>query len=98
VDATLNAARIVLPGAAAQIDAAPNVQDELLARRVRATVEGAATIVLDRMVRALGAGPLCLDARHAHRVADLAVYIRQSYAEADLAELGEKVTRTDPGW
>ncbi len=33
-------------------------------------------------------GPLCQDGRHAQRVADLTIYIRQSLAERDLAEFG----------
>ena len=37
---------------------------------------------------ALGAGPLCRDAAHAQRAADLPVYVRQSHAERDLAGLG----------
>ena len=44
--------------------------------------------MLDRVGRALGAGPLCLDPVHAQRVADLPVYLRQSHAERDLAGLG----------
>jgi alkylation response protein AidB-like acyl-CoA dehydrogenase len=99
VDAALNAARTVLLDAAARIDAAPTVLDEILARRVRAIVEASATTVLDHVGRALGAGPLCQDAAHAHRVADLTVYLRQSHAEADLAGLGAAVAHgKDPGW
>ena len=61
---------------------------ELLARRVRAVVEHAVDEAITRTGRALGAGPLCQDGRHAQRVADLTVYVRQSHAERDLAELG----------
>ena len=43
---------------------------------------------ITRTGRALGPGPLCQDGRHAQRVADLSIYIRQSHAERDLAELG----------
>ncbi|MBZ4576138.1 acyl-CoA dehydrogenase, partial [Mycobacterium avium subsp. hominissuis] len=36
---------------------------------------------------------LCQDGRHAQRVADLSIYIRQSHAERDLAELGRLAGR-----
>jgi len=39
--------------------------------------------------RALGAAPLCRDARFARAMADLPVYLRQSHAERDLAALGQ---------
>jgi len=39
---------------------------------------------LSRTARALGPGPLCQDAGHAQRVAELAIYVRQSHAERDL--------------
>ncbi len=91
VDAALAAAESVMAVAAAQIDRDPfdragNAQ--LLARRVRAAVEHAADEAIARTGRALGPGPLCQDRDHAQRVADLTVYLRQSHAEKDLAELG----------
>jgi hypothetical protein len=43
---------------------------------------------LARTARALGPAPLCADATHAKRVADLAVYVQQSHAERDLERLG----------
>ncbi|MEV0005153.1 acyl-CoA dehydrogenase family protein [Micromonospora sp. NPDC050980] len=99
VDAALAAARAVLFAAADEIDAHPTRDADRLAHQVRATVEATATTVVDRVGRALGAGPLCQDADHARRVADLTVYLRQSHAEADLAHLGELVTTDgDPGW
>ncbi|MDG4801980.1 acyl-CoA dehydrogenase family protein [Micromonospora sp. WMMD980] len=99
VDAALVAARAVLSAAAAEIDAHPTRDADRLAHQVRATVEATASTVVDRVGRALGAGPLCQDADHARRVADLTVYLRQSHAEADLAHLGELVTAAgDPGW
>ncbi|QLQ40373.2 acyl-CoA dehydrogenase family protein [Micromonospora robiginosa] len=99
VDAALAAARAVLFAAADEIDADPTGDADRLAHQVRAAVEATATTVADRVGRALGAGPLCQDADHARRVADLTVYLRQSHAEADLAHLGELVTASgDPGW
>ena len=91
VDVALGSARAVLAEAAAAIDADPARDAHRLAVRVRMTVETAATEVLDRVGRALGAGPHCRDAAHAQRVADLTVYLRQSHAEADLEQLGRLV-------
>ena len=61
---------------------------ELIARRTRAVVETAVDETLNRTSRALGPAPLCEDAEHAGRVADLTVYVRQSHAERDLEQLG----------
>lgn len=84
--------------AAAEVDADPRGSDaRLRAVRLRARVEAAATEVLDRVGRALGAGPLCLDPVHAQRAADLPVYLRQSHAERDLAGLGE-LAAADATW
>ncbi|HEY5857680.1 MAG TPA: acyl-CoA dehydrogenase family protein [Aldersonia sp.] len=94
VTAALLAARESLRHAAIEIDTDPldrRGRSRILARSVRAVVEDAATQVLDRVGRALGAAPLCADAAHAHRVADLTVYLRQSHAERDLADLGRDV-------
>jgi alkylation response protein AidB-like acyl-CoA dehydrogenase len=88
VDAQLSAMRATLSLAAQEIDADPLGPGALRAQRVRAVVEAGCTEVLDRVGRALGAGPLCLDAEHAQRAADLPVYLRQSHAERDLAGLG----------
>lgn len=92
VDAALAAGDSMLAAAAAQIDADPfdrTNRAELLARRARSVVEHAADESITRTGRALGPGPLCQDGRHAQRVADLSIYIRQSHAERDLAELGK---------
>jgi alkylation response protein AidB-like acyl-CoA dehydrogenase len=94
VDAGIAAAAALLDVAAREIDEAPGVggaRAELRARRVRAVIEQAASDTLTRVGRALGAGPLCHDAEHAQRVADLEVYLRQSHAEADLERLGQLV-------
>ncbi|MFE9914767.1 acyl-CoA dehydrogenase family protein [Micromonospora sp. NPDC005553] len=99
VAANLAAARATLQAAATRIDADPTGDAGRLAREVRAVVETAATTVLDRVGRALGAGPLCRDDQHARRVADLTVYLRQSHAEADLAQLGALAAgQEDPQW
>jgi alkylation response protein AidB-like acyl-CoA dehydrogenase len=91
VDAALAAGDAILAAAAAQIDADAFDRTgtaQLLARRARTVVEHAADEAITRTGRALGPGPLCQDGRHAQRVADLTIYIRQSHAERDLAELG----------
>ena len=94
VDAALTASGATLARAAAVIDADPldgAGAARLEARRARAVVEASAEAVLGAVGRALGAGPLCLDRAHAHRVADLTVYLRQSHGDHDLAALGRDV-------
>ncbi|GIE48909.1 acyl-CoA dehydrogenase [Amorphoplanes nipponensis] len=98
VDVALGSARAVLHAAAARIDAEPQADAQQLAVRVRCTVEAAAAQVIDRVGRALGAGPLGHDGAHARRVSDLTVYLRQSHAEADLAHLGELLKEDPPAW
>jgi alkylation response protein AidB-like acyl-CoA dehydrogenase len=96
VDAALAAGDAILDDAAMQIDADPFDRTgtaQLLARRARTVVEHAAEEAITRTGRALGPGPLCQDGRHAQRVADLTIYIRQSHAERDLAELGRLAGR-----
>ena len=91
VDIALRAVRTALDGAADEIDADPadlKSTGRLRALRVRALADAVAAEVMDRVGRALGAGPLCLDEAHSRRVADLTVYIRQHHAERSLAELG----------
>jgi hypothetical protein len=99
VDAALAAAAALLTEVAHQIDADPAADLGRPVRRVRAAVEAAAGAALDHVGRALGAGPLSRDARHARRVADLTVYLRQSHAERDLAALGAlAAAATAPRW
>ncbi len=106
VDAGLAAAGALLGETAAAFDEDPKDDRQrarLLAGRTRAAVERTATEVLDRVGRALGAGPLAMDTEHARRVGDLGLYLRQSHAERDLAELGERsleasIEDGDGGW
>ena len=96
VDAALAAGDAILAVAATQVDSDPFDRAgtaQLLARRVRTVVEHAVDEAITRTGRALGPGPLCQDGRHAQRVADLSIYIRQSHAERDLAELGRLAGR-----
>ena len=90
IDAALSAAGATLVAAARAIDADPRADQARLAAQVRAVVEATADDVLRRVGRASGAGPLCRDRDHGRRVADLTVYIRQSHAERELAQLGAR--------
>jgi hypothetical protein len=101
VDIALVTARAALRQAATEIDADPGDlgnDGPGRALRVRAVVESAATEVLGRVGRALGAGPLCHDAAHARLVADLTVYLRQHHAERDFAALGALAVERGADW
>ncbi len=101
VDATLSTVGAALDVAAEAVDGDPGDLGgtaERRALRLRAATEAAAVDVLDRVGRALGAGPVCLDARHAHLAADLPVYLRQSHAESDLARLGGLAADGSASW
>lgn len=91
VDAALAAATATLMSVAHDVDDDPlnrKGRAELMARRARAVAETAVEESINRSARALGPAPLCLDGAHAQRVADLAIYVRQSHAERDLERLG----------
>ncbi|MGK5024059.1 acyl-CoA dehydrogenase [Janthinobacterium sp. RB2R34] len=88
IDCALRAAGALLREGAAAIDAQPQRDCMELALRLRLAVEDCATLVLQLTTRALGAGPLCRDARFARLAADLPVFLRQSHAERDQATLG----------
>jgi hypothetical protein len=53
---------------------------------------------MNRVGRALGAGPLGHDEAHSRRVADLTVYLRQHHAERDLADIGSLVAHPGTTW
>lgn len=98
VDTALRAARALLVDTAAWIDANPKADASAAALRARACVEAAANTVLLRTGRAFGPGPLCGDAIHAQRCADLPVFLRQSHAEHDLAALGRCLAGDCTAW
>ena len=98
VDSALRAAKALLVETAAWIDANPAADASAAALRVRACVEAAANEAILRTGRALGPAPLCSDAIHAQRCADLPVFLRQSHAEQDLAALGRRVAGDCSGW
>ncbi|MFI5508902.1 acyl-CoA dehydrogenase [Mycobacterium sp. NPDC051804] len=91
VDAALASGEAMLVSAAAAVDDDPLNRKgaaEMIALRTRAVIETAVEEAIARTGRALGPAPLCQDAQHAKRVADLTVYVRQSHAERDLERLG----------
>jgi alkylation response protein AidB-like acyl-CoA dehydrogenase len=101
IDLALRATWAALSQAADEIDADPgdeHGEGPLRAMRVRALTEAAATDVLTRTGRALGAGPLGHDEAHSRAVADLTVYLRQHHAESDLARLGQLVAERGDAW
>ncbi|RYF32214.1 MAG: acyl-CoA dehydrogenase [Comamonadaceae bacterium] len=88
IDVAIGTAGALLREAADWIDAQPDADAHGIALRARLGVEHAANEVMQHAGRAVGAGPLCRDARFAHAMADLPVFLRQSHAERDLAGLG----------
>ena len=93
VDLALLGAGSALADAAAAIDRGEAAGDAggLLAARARGLVARTVDEVLGRVGHALGPAPLALDARHARRVADLTLYVRQHHAERDDAALGGRL-------
>lgn len=86
--------RAVLAEAAREIDDDPDDRagaGMVRALTVRHVVERAATTIIDRCGRALGASALAMDSAHARRVADLSLYLRQHHSEHDLALIGQHV-------
>lgn len=98
VDMALQASAALLRELAAWIDAMPAQPHTADVIRVRSVVERSCVTVLDAVGRALGPAPMCLDAGHAQRWSDLTVFIRQSHADRDWAELGRAVQRQDHPW
>lgn len=100
----------IAPDIDAETDAAIDLENRLtirqrgradagiLASRTRAIVADAAENVIRRAAHALGPAPLALDARHAGRVADLELYLRQHHAERDEAALGRAILAGGSGW
>ncbi|PYC13864.1 acyl-CoA dehydrogenase family protein [Pseudomonas mosselii] len=97
VDAALHGARAALRECAAWIDGHPHDDASFQVRRARAQVEQAVEQVIQHVGRALGATPFCRSSHFARLSADLPVYLRQSHAERDLAELGRQLTDRPAG-
>lgn len=98
LDAALGAAAALLRETAAMIDASPAEPHIEAVTRVRSLLDCVATEAIDRVGRALGPAPLCEDAAHARRCADLATFVRQSHAERDWAALGEAAATRESTW
>ncbi len=98
IDLALRSSAALLREAAAWIDAHPHANAQAVALRVRLAVERDATDVMWHAGRAVGAGPLCKDARFARAMADLPVFMRQSHAEKDLAALGHQLKEDGDPW
>lgn len=98
VDMQLQSAAALVRELAAWIDAMPTAPHQADVLRVRSVVERTCTNVLDAVARALGPGPMCLDDDHARRWSDLTVFIRQSHADRDWAELGRAVQAQERPW
>ena len=92
VDMQLWTARTALDAVAAEVDSAPDRDWMITALRCRALAEQVAGDVIHHVGRALGPGPYVSDRDYARHVDDLPVYVRQSHAERDLAELGRAVS------
>jgi hypothetical protein len=88
VDMHLRATASLLREVAHAIDAQPDADAHAACLRARLAAETCATRVLDEVGRTLGAAPFCLDAHFARMAADLPVFIRQSHADRDFANLG----------
>jgi len=94
VDAALCGAAAALRECASWIDGHPQADARLPVQRVRAQVEMAVEQVCRHVGRALGATPFCRDPHFARLAVDLPVFIRQSHAERDLAQLGQLLATT----
>ena len=94
--ASVEAARAMIDAAAVAIDAEPSMPSEAAARLAYVTRHVAdltAGAVIEHTTRALGPGPMTQDQSVSRLLADLALYVRQSHAERDLATLGHLVIR-----
>jgi alkylation response protein AidB-like acyl-CoA dehydrogenase len=91
VDAAMHSASTMLAEAARAIDSDPRADRRIDALRCRAHVERVALEVIERVGRALGPAPYARDSDYAAHMDDLPVYLRQSHAERDLAQLGVAV-------
>lgn len=97
-DLALAPASALLRELAAAIDHAPENPHRAAVIRARSVVERAATQVLDLAGRALGPAPMCMEAGHAQRWADLTVFLRQSHADKDWAWLGKQQAEAQATW
>lgn len=83
---------------ARMIDDQPALPHDRAVMQLRASIDRCCEEAIARSGRATGAGPLCLDRRHARRVADLQVFTRQAHAERDLQALGDAAIAQGISW
>lgn len=101
LESALTTGRLALRDAAELVDARAGLaasDPQLLAGRTRMIIADVVELVLGEAARALGPAPLALDARHARRVADLSLYVRQHHAERDEAAIGKAVLAGGVDW
>ena len=101
LESALTTGRLALRDAAELVDARAGLaasDPQLLAGRTRMIIADVVELVLGEAARALGPAPLALDARHARRVADLSLYVRQHHAERDEAAIGKAVLAGGGDW
>lgn len=99
IDIALTSAQAVLHEVARWMDQNPSLDARQQALRARLAAEACAVEVMRHAGRALGAGPLCKDVHLSKLMADLPVFLRQSHAERDLAELGQILVQSEgPPW
>ncbi|RLK46743.1 acyl-CoA dehydrogenase [Microbacterium telephonicum] len=88
-DAAFWGVRAVLAEAADAVDVGIGGRDlTITAERARSITASQVEQIVATADRALGPGPLTSDDKHARRVADLRIYLRQHHGERDLARLG----------
>lgn len=83
IDAALASGGALLRETAHAIDAAPVADAVHIVLRVRGAISDLCDVVVHHAGRAVGAGPLCNEARLAHLFADLPIFVRQSRTEHD---------------
>ncbi|GAA3642011.1 acyl-CoA dehydrogenase [Microbacterium awajiense] len=89
VDSAFWTVRALLTEAATLVDAGIASRDlAITAERARSVTATHAERILTLADHALGPAPLTIDERHARRVADLRIYLRQHHAERDFTRLG----------
>lgn len=96
--AELRAVRSMFHVLAESIDREPAQRwvEDILA--LRSMMRNIATSVIEHSSRAMGPAPLCSDAEHAQRCADLAVWITQQHAERDNEGLGKLSQDSNISW
>ncbi len=84
----LRAGKAMLEQLAQQIDAAPEAPWTEEVQAVRSWIRQMCSTIIERSARAMGPAPLCMNAEHAQRCADLSVWCTQQHAEKDDEALG----------